>query len=63
MRESGFDASVDEATLAKLDEMRYLEGNIGRTGRLALRPLLREGRQEIWQLRMLEDASVALPAK
>src|SRR5690242_19018234 len=59
MRESGFDAGVDEATRGKLDEIRYLESSVGRTGRLALRPLLREGRQEIWQLRMLEDASVA----
>ena len=63
MRESGFGASVDEGTLAKLSEMHYLEGSIGRTGRLALRPLLREGRQEIWQLRMLEDASVATATK
>jgi hypothetical protein len=63
MRETGFDTPVDEATVSKLEEMHYLEGSIGKTGRLALRPLLREGRQEIWQLRMLEDASVATATK
>ncbi len=59
MRESGFDAKVDDATRSKLDEMRYLEGSIGKAGRLALGPLLREGSREIWQLRMLESESVA----
>jgi RsiW-degrading membrane proteinase PrsW (M82 family) len=63
MRESGFDTPVDEATVSKLGEMHYLAGSIGKTGRLALRPLLHEGRQEIWQLRMLEDTSVAAAAK
>ena len=59
MRESGFEATLDAETLGKLDEMRYLVRNIGKTGRLALMPLLHEGRKEIWQLRMLEDASAA----
>jgi hypothetical protein len=63
MRENGFDARIDEPTRAKLVEMRYLEGSIGATGKLALKPLLRAGHKEIWQLRMLEGASAsALPA-
>lgn len=57
MRESGFDARLDEPTRAKLVEMRYLERSIGRTGRLALLPLLHEGDKEIWQLNMLESES------
>ncbi len=57
MRESGFDARLDEPTRAKLAEMRYLERSIGRTGRLALMPLLHEGNKEIWQLNMLESES------
>src|SRR6185437_11827369 len=61
MRESGFDARIDEPTRAKLVEMRYLEGSIGATGKLAMKPLLHAGNKEIWQLRMLESAS-ALPA-
>ena len=63
MRESGFDARIDEPTRAKLVEMRYLEGSIGATGKLAMKPLLRAGHKEIWQLRMLEGTSAAaLPA-
>ena len=57
MRESGFDVHIDEATRAKLIEMRYLEGTIGTTGQLALNPLVRAGHREIWQLRMLESES------
>jgi protease PrsW len=57
MRESGFDAQLDEATTAKLAEMRYLERSIGATGRLALMPLLHAGNKDVWQLRMLESES------
>src|SRR6185312_5652358 len=62
MRESGFDARIDEPTRAKLVEMRYLEGSIGATGKLAMKPLLQEGDKEIWQLRMLESESAAATA-
>lgn len=57
MRESGFDARLDEPTRAKLAEMRYLERSIGTTGRLALMPLLHAGNKDVWQLRMLESES------
>jgi len=57
MRESGFDAHLDEATRAKLAEMRYLAGSIGATGKLALMPLLHAGNKDLWQLRMLESES------
>jgi hypothetical protein len=60
MRESGFDASVDEPTRAKLVEMRYLARSIGATGQLAMKPLLHAGDKEIWQLRMLEGASATV---
>ena len=59
MRESGFDATIDEATRAKFAEMRYLEGSIGRTGRLAIKPLLHVGHKDVWQLRMLESEADA----
>jgi RsiW-degrading membrane proteinase PrsW (M82 family) len=58
MRESGFDARLDEPTRAKLAEMRFLDGSIGKTGKLALLPLLHAGNKEIWQLRMLESESL-----
>jgi RsiW-degrading membrane proteinase PrsW (M82 family) len=53
MRESGFDAPVDEETKAKFEEMRYLEGSIGKTGLLAIHPMLHMSRKDLWQLYML----------
>jgi protease PrsW len=53
MREAGFEAPVDEATREKFAELRYLEGSIGRTGRLAIQPLLRMSHRDLWQLYMI----------
>jgi RsiW-degrading membrane proteinase PrsW (M82 family) len=53
MRESGFDVKVDEATREKFTEMRYLESSIGRTGVLALKPLLHMSHKDLWQLYMI----------
>ena len=54
MRENGFEVPPDAETRAKLDELRYLEASIGRTGLLALRPLLRASPRELWQRHVLE---------
>ena len=59
MRENGFDAALDEATREKFIEMRYLERSVGKTGRLAVVPLLQESRKDAWQLRMLESEALA----
>ncbi len=53
MRESGFDVPLDDATRAKFEEMHYLEGSIGKTGLLALHPVLRMSHKQLWQLNML----------
>ena len=53
MRENGFEVPVDEATREKFAEMRYLEKSIGRTGVLALQPMLHMSHKELWQLYML----------
>ena len=53
MRENGFEVPVDDATREKFTEMRYLEGSIGRTGIIALQPMLRMSRKDLWQLYML----------
>lgn len=53
MRENGFDVPVDEETQAKFIEMTYLEGSIGKTGRLALKPFLHMSHKDLWQLYML----------
>jgi hypothetical protein len=54
MRESGFDAEVDEETRAGLAELQYLEGSIGRSGQLALRPVLRMTSRDLWQIYLLD---------
>lgn len=53
MRDSGFDNRVGEETRAKLKEMEYLEGSIGATGKLAIKPFLRMSRKDLWQFYML----------
>jgi protease PrsW len=54
MRENGFDMPVDQATRDKFTEMDYLEGSIGKTGLLALKPMLHMSHQDLWQLHMLD---------
>jgi hypothetical protein len=53
MRENGFETPVDPAAREKLAELEYLEKSIGRTGLLAIRPMMGRGRKELWQLHML----------
>jgi hypothetical protein len=55
MRESGFDLPMDEATRAKFEELRYLEGSIGKTGLRALKPMRHISDKELWQLNMLRE--------
>ena len=38
--------------------MRYLERSIGKTGRLAVVPLLHGSHKDIWQLNMLESEAL-----
>jgi len=53
MRESGFDVPVDEPTREKFAELGYLEKSIGRTGLLAIQPMLHMSHKDLWQLYML----------
>ena len=52
-RENGFDVPLDETTREKFAELRFLEKSVGRTGLLALHPVLRAGRRDLWQLYLL----------
>ncbi len=54
MREAGFEANADASLRAKLDEMRYLEQSIGRTGMRALKPFVHTSTQDLWQLNLLD---------
>lgn len=53
MRENGFEVPVDDETKAKFTEMRYLEKSIGKTGLLAIQPMLHMSQKDLWQLTML----------
>jgi RsiW-degrading membrane proteinase PrsW (M82 family) len=55
LRENSFKVKKDADVAAKLAELRYLQHNIGKTGELALAPILRERSRDLWQLRMLES--------
>lgn len=52
-RENGFDMPVDAATREKFVELEFLEKSVGRTGLLALHPVLRRSRRDLWQLYLL----------
>jgi RsiW-degrading membrane proteinase PrsW (M82 family) len=55
LRESGMEEPpLDDQTRDKMAELRQLERGIGRTGMLALRPLMMAKGKDIWQLRLLE---------
>ena len=54
MREAGFDAPPDPTVKDKLEEMWYLEKNIGKTSLRALQPFLHTSTRDLWQLTVLE---------
>jgi protease PrsW len=55
LRESGMEEPpLDDETRDKLAELALLERALGRTGMLALRPLMMATGKDIWQLRLLE---------
>lgn len=55
MRENGFPVKKDEETAAKLAELRYLLRSIGKTGELALAPVVHPSAHDVWQLQMLGE--------
>lgn len=52
-RAAGIEVQKGEDWRENLRELRYLEKRIGRTGQLALQPLLGTGRRDLWHLRAL----------
>lgn len=53
MRESGFDVALDAPTREKFAELDYLEKSLGKTGLLAIQPMLHMSHKDLWQLYML----------
>jgi hypothetical protein len=56
MREAGVPVVLDSDVKEKLNEMKYLEKNIGPTGKLAISPILHTSTKDLWQIYMLEEA-------
>ena len=54
LNENGFSMKRDPDIEAKLEELRYLKRSIGKTGELALAPILHNSSRDLWQLQMLE---------
>ena len=52
-RENGLELPVGERTRARLEELRYLEKSIGKTGCLAMSPFLQMERKDLWQMHVL----------
>jgi RsiW-degrading membrane proteinase PrsW (M82 family) len=56
MREAGFKTERDPDVEERLTELKYLEKSIGRTGLLAISPMLNMSDKELWQLHMVNEA-------
>lgn len=54
MKEAGIKVTADEEVNSMLSELKYLEGSIGKTGKLAIHPLLHTGSRDLWQISMLK---------
>jgi hypothetical protein len=55
LREKGVPVTKDAETPAKLAELQFLKTSIGRTGQMALAPVMRRSSQDVWQLQLLEE--------
>ena len=54
MREAGFDAAPDPTVKDKLEELKYLERSIGKTGMRLLHPFVHTSTRDLWQLTVLD---------
>lgn len=54
MKEAGFKSQVDPELKQKFAELKYLEKSIGKTGKLALSPIIHTTSQDLWQMYLLD---------
>lgn len=54
MHENGFNVPKDPEIAGKFTELHFLEKSIGKTGRMAILPVLRVSSRNLWQLELLE---------
>jgi RsiW-degrading membrane proteinase PrsW (M82 family) len=52
-REAGITVEPDEMVKANLEELKFLEKSVGKTGKLAMKPFLNMTSRDLWQLYML----------
>jgi len=55
MQGTGFKVASDPDIKAKFKELKYLEKSIGKTGKLAIKPLLRGDQRDLWQIHHLSQ--------
>jgi RsiW-degrading membrane proteinase PrsW (M82 family) len=53
MREAGFEVQREPQVEASFRELKFLEKSIGKTGMLAIKPVLNYGERDLWQLHMV----------
>lgn len=56
MRETGFEPEPSPDVVRKLAELKHLQKSIGRTGQLAIHPLIHNSHRDLWQIYMLEQS-------
>ena len=59
LRQAGLEYSIDPELKSQFDELKFLEGRIGVTGKLAIAPFLRTSSRDLWQIYMLGKDSTA----
>ena len=53
MKEAGLPVKPEPGIREKFDELAYLEKSVGKTGMLAIGPILQRSRRDLWELHML----------
>ncbi|MCF8297423.1 MAG: PrsW family intramembrane metalloprotease [Saprospiraceae bacterium] len=54
LKENGLPVQKDEGLKNKLEELKALQKNIGKTGLMAISPILRMSKKDLWKLSLLE---------
>jgi RsiW-degrading membrane proteinase PrsW (M82 family) len=52
-RKAGLPARIEEDVIDKLQELKFLEKSIGRTGKAAVSPIFTQSTKDLWQIYML----------
>ncbi|MGD8627865.1 MAG: PrsW family glutamic-type intramembrane protease [bacterium] len=56
MSEAGFRPPPDPEIAARFEELKYLEKSLGKTGMLAIAPVLHNSSRDLWQIHMLKSS-------